>query len=142
MPISGAAVWVNGVMLGKTNQEGDWDYKFAKSKVVKGKIIAKGFVTQNFTVSLTNGNANVNEITLISKKDSLPINKNVEVVQYRVKQAAKSRSNKQLDKKAAATAATKDGERTVVCSYCGYVNVISKGRKLRFCLNCGKSLKY
>jgi serine/threonine protein kinase len=142
VPVYGAAVWVNGVMLGKTNQKGDWDYKFAKSKVVKGKIIAKGFVTQNFTVSLTSGNANVNKITLISKKDSLPINENADVVKERVKQAGKSRHNKQLDKKAAVTTTTKDGERTVVCSYCGYVNVIPKGRKLRFCLNCGKPLKY
>ncbi|MDR2437438.1 MAG: protein kinase [Endomicrobium sp.] len=33
-------------------------------------------------------------------------------------------------------------EKTVVCPYCGYVNTIPAGRKLRFCVNCGKSLKY
>jgi serine/threonine protein kinase len=32
--------------------------------------------------------------------------------------------------------------KTVVCPYCGYVNTIPAGRRLRFCVNCGKPLKY
>jgi serine/threonine protein kinase len=32
-------------------------------------------------------------------------------------------------------------EKTILCPYCGYVNTIPAGRKLRFCVNCGKPLK-
>ncbi len=34
-----------------------------------------------------------------------------------------------------------DEQQVVVCMYCGYVNTVPKGKRLRFCVNCAKPLK-
>ncbi|MDR1417730.1 MAG: hypothetical protein LBI80_00990 [Endomicrobium sp.] len=134
--------------MGETNIEGEWEYKVVKSKTIKGKIVAKGFITQNFNVSPIIGSDNIKKITLISKT-SLPIDEDgASISKTRVKTTKENltreqgKKDKSLDQKTNKITTKKDEEQIIVCSYCGYANVIPKGRKLRFCLNCAKPLKY
>jgi serine/threonine protein kinase len=148
LPVDSAAIWVNNIMLGKSNREGKWEYKVARRrKILKGKIVAKGFMTQNFSISPSIGGNNIKKITLISKT-SLPVGKEADSISSNTglktakKKSTIAQKNKNLDRKTSKIETTKEGEQIVICSYCGYANVIPKGRKIRFCLNCGKPLKY
>ncbi|MDR1523072.1 MAG: protein kinase [Endomicrobium sp.] len=136
LPVYGAAIWIDDIMLGKTSKEGIWKYKFAK-KNIKGKIVAKGFMTQTFSVSLTINN-NIKKLTLISKKNSLPIIENIDVIDNIEAVGVESA----VDNRVSKTTTTKDGQEVVICSNCGYANIIPKGKKLKFCSNCGKPLTY
>jgi serine/threonine protein kinase len=135
LPVYGATIWIDDIMLGKTNKEGIWKYKVAK-KIINGKVVAKGFITQKFSLSLKINN--VKKLTLISKHNSWPISEDVDVINNIKAGGVQSTVANRVSK----TTTTKDGKKVVICSYCGYANIIPNGKKLKFCSNCGKPLKY
>ncbi|MDR1474361.1 MAG: protein kinase [Endomicrobium sp.] len=86
-----------------------------------------------------------------SKNGSIKKNNKVSVNSSNKKQPIKNiyiNNHKSLEKEETVSESTSktsnnDNElKTVVCPYCGYVNTIPAGRKLRFCVNCGKPLRY
>jgi serine/threonine protein kinase len=82
-----------------------------------------------------------------SKNDSIKKNDEMSVNSSNKKQSIREiyiNNNKPLEKEKTVSKSTSktSNEKTVVCPYCGYVNTIPAGRKLRFCVNCGKPLRY
>jgi hypothetical protein len=170
--VPNAFIWVDNKIAGKTNAKGLWQSKVDRSIILNGKIVAQGFIDQQFKISAVSGSSNINKITLISSAsdDSLSTNTTaIENIDYEqtgdssVEQSVtkntkknkgketQSRSTKtslnvsdQSKKSAKSTKANskeEDEVQVIVCPYCGYVNTVPAGKKLRFCINCARPLK-
>jgi serine/threonine-protein kinase len=157
-PIENAFIWINNKIVGKTDSFGVWKDRVNKRSTLQGKVVAQGFVERQFKFIALPGSNNVNKITLISKSivddGAVDVNflKKTNPYTYNTN-TVKSDKNKKVKPSGETNAISsdsdienwinkKDSVKEVVCSNCGYVNVIPPGRKLRFCINCGKPLKY
>ncbi|MDR1943029.1 MAG: protein kinase [Endomicrobium sp.] len=122
-----------------------------KKNINKIRLISEG-VTDVASVNITElENADAFDVKEAqSKSKSVKNNSKTPIKSPNKKQPYKKSidDEKSLQKEKTVTASTSkasgsDNEvKTVVCPYCGYVNTIPAGRRLRFCVNCGKPLKY
>jgi serine/threonine protein kinase len=77
----------------------------------------------------TSTKSSINDIQQLTKERPISVEKPLQKQNSSVTSVAQTQDNT-------------NEEKTVVCPSCGYVNTISAGRRLRFCINCGRSLKY
>jgi hypothetical protein len=122
-----------------------------KKNINKIRLIPEGAADVT-SVSITElENADAFDVKEVQSK-SKPVKKNNKTS---IKSPSKKQPNKknsdngkslQKEKTLTASASKTSGSdnevKTLVCPYCGYVNTIPAGRRLRFCVNCGKPLKY
>jgi serine/threonine protein kinase len=170
IPVNNAFIWINNKISGKVNSKGLWKTEVDRNAVIEGKIVAQKFIEQEFKLIAKPNKTNINKITLIPEdptniisidvtelesadafdntSKNIPIkNDNKSSTEPTIEQQVKEKkfSDKNSQKKDPYKTKKEDNsneEKTVVCPYCGYVNTVAAGRKLRFCVNCGKPIKY
>jgi hypothetical protein len=166
IPVTNAFIWLNNKIVGKVNPKGLWKTNVERGAIIEGKIIAQKFIEQEFKLTVNPNKKNINKIMLISEDapdvaavdiseledtdafdteqvqtKSDPVKKNDKTnKKQQPKEKSVTKENSSLD--TSKTSVNNNEVKTVVCPYCGYVNTIPSGRKLRFCVNCGKPLKY
>ncbi|MDR3256539.1 MAG: protein kinase [Endomicrobium sp.] len=153
VPINNAFIWIDNKIVGRTNKKGVWKDKVIRGAAIKGKIVANNFIEQQFNI-IVSTSSNVNKIILISKSMPSPVEKDATAIEsinsflLKVKDDKKNnegeenKSSVALKETPKKNTSSNNSVREIVCPYCGYVNVIPAGKKLRFCVNCAKPLKY
>ena len=166
-PLSGAYIWLDKKMIGKTDKSGIYNGSFKPGKY-EFKVIAKGYKEQIVFVEVLSGKKSELQVIMepeASEEEIVPINTNAyvptqtdansdisdEIAPTEDKITPKETSKpvatkKEKKKKKEEKLTTTDEDVTtenqvVVCLNCGYVNTAPAGKKLRFCVNCAKSLK-
>ena len=166
-PLSGAYVWLDKKMIGKTDKSGIYNGTFKPGKY-EFKVIAKGYKEQIVFVEVLSGKKSELQVIMepeVKEEEIVPINTNAyvptqtdansdisdEIAPTNDKIVPKETSKpvatkKEKKKKQEEKLTTTDEDITtenqvVVCLNCGYVNTAPAGKKLRFCINCAKSLK-
>ena len=146
-----AYVYIDEKIVGKTDKNGLWTSKYDPG-AVKGKIISDKYISQDFEVVLQPGKALNHEIIMVPEIIEMPeplptldLDKGEDVEKVR-KQEEKRRKEeekrrKEEEKRKQKEEKEKKNVDVLVCPYCGYINTVPAGRKLRFCVNCAKPLK-
>ncbi len=166
-PLSGAYVWLNKKMIGKTDKSGIYTGNFKPGRY-EFKFVAKGYKEQNSSVEVISGKKS--EVQIIMEPEAtaeatiVPIDANAyvpsgtnsnsdisdNIIPTKDKVTPEPPKPKKVtpkkEKKKVTPTTTADDDTTtenqiVVCLNCGYVNTAPAGKKLRFCINCAKPLK-
>ena len=166
-PLSGAYVWLNKKMIGKTDKSGIYTGNFKPGKY-EFKFVAKGYKEQNSSVEVISGKKSevqiIMEPEVTAEATIVPIDANAyvpsgtnsnsdisdNIIPTKDKVTPEPPKTKKVtpkkEKKKVTPTTTADDDTTtenqiVVCLNCGYVNTAPAGKKLRFCINCAKPLK-
>jgi serine/threonine protein kinase len=146
----------NKVMKGKVVAQKFIDQKFKlTAKPSKANINKITMISKNTTEissldisKLENADAFESKQKKVQPKNIYVKNDNKMPTKSNIKESVKEKSSskeKVLQKEdfsATKTQNSSNEEKTIACPYCDYVNTIPAGRRLRFCVNCGKPLKY
>ena len=166
-PLSGAYVWLNKKMIGKTDKSGIYTGNFKPGRY-EFKFVAKGYKEQNSSVEVISGKKSevqiIMEPEVTAEATIVPIDANAyvpsgtnsnsdisdNIIPTKDKVTPEPPKTKKVtpkkEKKKVTPTTTADDDTTtenqiVVCLNCGYVNTAPAGKKLRFCINCAKPLK-
>jgi serine/threonine protein kinase len=166
-PLSGAYVWLNKKMIGKTDKSGIYTGNFKPGRY-EFKFVAKGYKEQNSSVEVISGKKSevqiIMEPEVTAEATIVPIDANAyvpsgtnsnsdisdNIIPTKDKVTPEPPKPKKVtpkkEKKKVTPTTTADDDTTtenqiVVCLNCGYVNTAPAGKKLRFCINCAKPLK-
>ncbi len=164
-PIPEASIWTKDKLLGEADKNGEWKGLLEYGKNTLG-IIAKGYIGQTITEDIKLNEKKEIDVDLMPEAEvpvsTVPAESNLEIrsslqeVTSSVGSAVRStvgittgqNVSEALSKNVAgvinrSTETVKNIQMiTVTCSYCGKVYHIPSNKKLRFCTNCGKPLKY
>ncbi|GAB1401410.1 hypothetical protein MASR1M68_03210 [Elusimicrobiota bacterium] len=157
-----AFIWQGKKLLGKTEANGIF-----KSSLLPGKyelkVIAKGFDDQIVNIELTAKGKNHTDVFVLEPQQDIAVSSgtltdttsNKVLVdnlkkaepkeEYKFTPKRKETKKKSEPVKPEIEPETQESasveQQVVVCMYCGYVNTVPKGKRLRFCVNCAKPLK-
>lgn len=160
--IQEAYIWQGKKLLGKTEANGIF-----KSSLLPGKhelkVIAKGFDDQIVNIELTTKGKNHMDVFVLEPQSEVASSSNTltgstsnKVLvdnfkktepkeEYKFNPKRKEVKKKPEPVKPEIDQETQESanveQQVVVCMYCGYVNTVPKGKRLRFCVNCAKPLK-
>ena len=161
--IERAFVWLNNKNIGKTDGKGSFKYQFYPGKY-EFKVVAKDHKEQTIAVNLLPGKNSSVDIIMTSNiikeqnksnnfYENIPsapiderysnddavydIKKNMDI-EKNEKNRKKDNENVYEEVENREDNSTK--KQIVVCLNCGYVNTVPVGKKIRFCLNCAKTL--
>ena len=162
-PIQDASIWTSDRLLGKTGTEGFWEGLVEYGTSTLG-IVAKGYIGNTITEDLKPGEKRqisvdlVPEetvpVTAVQEPNKMAVLKNsLESLSASVgtavgittgKNVSDSLSNNVVGVVTKSTETAKNVPHmiTVTCQNCGAVYHVSSDKKLRFCTNCGKPLRY
>ena len=147
-----AFIWLDKKLVGKTDKSGLYKETFKPGKY-EFRIVSKGYLEQVITIDLLAGKKNAMDIimqpelqeeTPVVANTYVPAKNNDDndisdtVVPSKKEEPAPVVEKKQPQKEDDDIATE---NQVVVCLNCGYVNTAPAGKKLRFCVNCAKSLK-
>ena len=147
-----AFIWLDKKLVGKTDKSGLYKETFKPGKY-EFRIVSKGYIEQVITIDLLAGKKNAMDIimqpelqeeTPVVANTYVPVKNNDNndisdtVVPSKKEEPAPVVEKKQPQKEDDDIATE---NQVVVCLNCGYVNTAPAGKKLRFCVNCAKSLK-
>lgn len=158
-----AYIWHGKKLLGKTETNGLFKGSFLPGKY-ELKVIAKGFDDQIINMELTTKGKNHMDVFVLEPQPEVAVSSNTlttdsttnKVLVDNFKKPEPKEEYKfnpkrqEVKKKTEAVKPEIDQEKqessnveqqVVVCMYCGYVNTVPKGKRLRFCVNCAKPLK-
>ena len=165
-PLSGAYVWLDKKMIGKTDKTGVYNGSFKPGKY-EFKLVAKGYKEQISSVEVLSGKKSELQVIMEPEaadesvipvdasayipsqtSENADISDSIEPTKDKVsgKKSKKDKKKAKETPKVTTPVPDDDEEMTtenqvVVCLNCGYVNTAPAGKKLRFCVNCAKSLK-
>lgn len=157
-----AFIWQGKKLLGKTESNGIF-----KSSLLPGKyelkVIAKGFDDQIVNIELTTKGKNHTDVFVLEPQPEVAVSSGTltdstsnKVLVDNLKKAEPKEEYKFTPKRKEPKKKTEPvkpeiepetqesanvEQQVVVCMYCGYVNTVPKGKRLRFCVNCAKPLK-
>lgn len=161
-------IWFNNKNIGETDNKGSFRYKFYPGKY-ELKVVAKNHKEQTIVVNLlpgknssvdiimsptnmikekqNNNNAYKGISTLTDEKylnyDATinDVQKNMDIEKYEKNRKKDNyKDNDNVYEKVENKENNSKEEQILVCLSCGYVNKVPVGKKLRFCLNCAKTL--
>lgn len=162
-----AYIWQGKKVLGKTEAGGIFKGSFLPGKY-ELKVISKGFEDQIINMELTPKGKNSMDVFVIEPQPEVvsstgtatttaeSASNSVLVDNFKKPQKEeqpKPKPKRETKKEDTAKKPAKeevnqepqsssgDEQQVVVCMYCGYVNTVPKGKRLRFCVNCAKPLK-
>lgn len=159
-------IWLNKKVVGKTDKDGIYKEIFKPGKH-EFKVVSKGYIEQVVTVDLFAGKKSAVDIVMIPEaqeepqvvipgafvpepnsgdgditENVIPSTKEVVVPETPVKKvSSKTKAQLKPKKEKVEEEEITTENQVVVCLNCGYVNTAPAGKKLRFCINCAKSLK-
>ena len=142
-------------MIGKSDKQGIYNGTFKPGKY-EFRVVSKGYIEEVLPIDLLAGKKNAMDVVMKSElQEAKPIVANTYVpaknddnddITDKVVPAQKEEptpvpvvEQKPQKEKEDDDIATEN--QVVVCLNCGYVNTAPAGKKLRFCVNCAKSLK-
>ncbi|MCL2390256.1 MAG: protein kinase [Endomicrobia bacterium] len=136
IPLESVFVWIDDKIAGKTNNKGAWTDTFDPGQVI-GKVVAQGYIEQQFDVVLAPGRGYSHKIIMVAEA---PAEETEPIV---VIPPAPDKPEPDKPRTPVVTSPEeKEGDvQVILCPYCGYINTVPAGRKLRFCVNCAKPLK-
>ncbi|MCL2335202.1 MAG: protein kinase [Endomicrobia bacterium] len=131
-------------VIGKTNAKGVWTSKFDPG-VFKGKIISKDsyYIEQSFEVTLAPGTGGSKKVIMVPTAPPEPaIDTTTPVFPFSSDDPKKKKppTTPPAQPEKPAVTPPKGGATIIVCPFCGYINTVPDGRRLRFCVNCAKPL--
>jgi hypothetical protein len=158
-----AYIWQGKKLLGKTEGNGLFKGNLLPRKY-ELKVISKGFDDQIINMDLTASGKNYIDVFVLEPQSEVLVSSNTladstsnkvlgDNLEKPQKEEYKFNPKRQKVKKESTKKPVKteiDNEdqessnveqQVVVCPYCGYVNTVPKGKKLRFCVNCAKPLR-
>lgn len=140
-PIGDAFIWMHGQIAGRTDSTGFWEnnIKFGTAVV---RIVAKGFIEKSIDINLQPDKREGHSLN-VSLQPEAPIELSIPVSTPTVKAGAGSAQKEKLPvQNSVRTEDTSERSKAlVVCPNCKK-EYPAGSRKLRFCINCGKLLKW
>ncbi len=162
-------IWQGKKLLGKTDTSGLYKGSMVPGKY-EFRVISKGFEDQVVNLDLNPKGKNHLDVFVIEPQSDVAlssataatadaaslsaVNTNKVLLDKAVKQPVKEETvvkqkkkeeppvvKKPVKKDEVIKESTNEEQQVIVCMYCGYVNTVPKGKRLRFCVNCAKPLK-